>query len=133
ELSGGTAPEGVESESVTLDEEETKRAERMVEGLVKRFKRSVKTERVVKGTSKPKASERQGKRSGKSSKNLSPAKSASKTGSKKRARSSKSSGNVKDVVETVSRAASSLVESVSSVALNLTGGRAKKGTKRTKR
>ncbi|HEX8174995.1 MAG TPA: NAD-dependent epimerase/dehydratase family protein [Pyrinomonadaceae bacterium] len=129
ELSGGVAPGGVESESVKLDEDEAKQAEEMVDGIVKRFKRSVKTERVVKGTSKPKASERLGKQDGKARR---PAKSA-KTGSKKRTRPAKSSGNTSDMVETVSRAASSLVESVSAVALNLTRGRAKKGTKRAKR
>lgn len=139
ELSGGSAPAGAVSESVTLDEEETAQAEEMVEGLVKRFKRSVKTERAVKGTSKPKASGRTGKRSqkaqpsAKSTKAASPAKSRSKAGSKKRSGPAESSGNVNDVVKTVSRAASSLVESVSSVALGLSRGRAKKGTKRARR
>ncbi|HYO92610.1 MAG TPA: NAD(P)H-binding protein, partial [Pyrinomonadaceae bacterium] len=139
EMSGGTATAGVESESVTLDEDQAKKAEEMVEGIVKRFNRSVKTERVVKGTSKPKASDRIQKRStkagppAKSLKAASPAKSRSKTGSKKRSGPAKSSGDVNDMVETVSRAASSLVESVSSVAQSLTRGRAKKSTKRARR
>lgn len=150
ELSGGTAPEGVQSETVKLDEAEADEVEQMVEGLVKRFKRSVKTERVVKGTSKPKASGRFGKQNGKTgrtaktaalrddakgkpSKAAGPAGSASGKGSKKRSRTAKSSGNVNDVVKTVSRAASSLVESVSSVAQNLTGRRAKKGAKKARR
>jgi NADH dehydrogenase len=131
EISGGTAPVGVESETVKLDEDEAAQAEEMVEGIVKRFKRSVKTERVAKGTSKPKASERLGERKGRSSKAAAAsAKGRSKAGSKKRSGPAESSG---DVVETVSRAASSLVESVSSVALSLTRGRTKKSTKRTRR
>lgn len=141
EISGGTAPGGVESDSVTLDEEETRRAEEMVEGLVKRYKRSVKTERVVKGTSKPKASARGKKGSkapqrsakGKRTQAVGRAKSASVQSSKKRSRSSKSSGNVNDVVETVSQAASSLIDTVSSAARSLTRSRGtKKGAKRAK-
>lgn len=151
EMSGGVAPEGVESDSVTLDEEETKRAEEMVEGLVKRYKREEKTERVVKGSSEPKASSRTEKRNGKahrpakslkspartqrakgkSPQAVSAGKGTAKRGSKKRAAPGKTSGSVNDMVETVSQAASSLIDTVSSAALNLTRQRGtKKGAKR---
>lgn len=153
EISAGVAPGGVESESVTLDEEDAKRAEEMVEGLVKRYKRSVKAERVDEGTGRAKASSRLEKRNGKArrpakslqssarregtkgkrSQALSADKSASKRNAKKRDGSAESSGDVNEVVETVSQAAASLFESVSNAALNLTRAAGKKGARRDRR
>ncbi|MBD0369561.1 MAG: complex I NDUFA9 subunit family protein [Pyrinomonadaceae bacterium] len=121
ELSGGTAPGGVKSESVTLDEERAARAEAMIEGLVKRYNLSVKAEHADKGTRKARASSRLKKPKGKS---------ASRRSAKKPGDSVEPSDNVSDVVETVSQAASSLVESVSAAALNLTRAASKKGAKK---
>lgn len=133
ELSGGRAPDGVRSESLTLDEAGAKRAEAMIEGLVKRYNQSVKAEHAEKGTRKARASSRLKKSKGKATGTADNVKSASERSAKRRRASAGPSGNVDEVAKTVSAAASSLVETVSAAALNLTRAASKKGAKKAGR
>jgi uncharacterized protein YbjT (DUF2867 family) len=149
DLSRGSAPLGVESESVTLEDDEAEKAERMVARLVKRFKRAEKHERVESGKRLASASAKS--RKGKSStertrtaqRNTARVAPASKTtrakesgerfswgGSKKRTPDGRAGRNVADAIDAVSQAASTLVGSVSAAALNLTRAATKKGLKK---
>jgi NADH dehydrogenase len=150
EMSGGVASQGIESASVTLDEEEARRVEQRIEGLVKRYKRSMKAARAAtdKRTRRPKASSKKGNwRSGLAASALSgpvhrKAAKASGTngngsrlskGSSKKKDNSVESAGTQEIVETVSHAASSLVESCSSAAFKLTRAAAGKDAKRARR
>jgi uncharacterized protein YbjT (DUF2867 family) len=132
EMSGGRAPVGVQSGSQTLSEEEAERVEQMVEGLMKRYKKSVRAtdtsdavktradDSKSKSTVRPKAAQRYGRK-------------PSNAGTKKRDASTEATAAVSGAIDTVSEAASSLVKSLSSAASNLTQGARRAGRKRTKR
>lgn len=153
DLSGGSAPGGVESEEVTLDEAEARKAERVVEGIVKSYKRTVKAEsnprikderkassssargskRKTRLSPQPKTMARGGKAQAKSPAGRSAGGGgASQKSSKKRGAAQAQSGG-KDLVGAVSEAASSLVKSLSSAAASLRGGGKKKRARKSRR
>jgi NADH dehydrogenase len=122
ELSGGTAPRGVQSESDTLDEEETASAVRMIQTIMKRYKRVMNAARAE-GIEKPPSPRAASKL--KTRRTTSRRKSSQKQSAAKDARAS-----VGDAVGKMTEAASSLLQTVSSAASQLTQaskkGRAKK-------
>jgi uncharacterized protein YbjT (DUF2867 family) len=116
EISGGTAPDGVKSETETLDEAEAERAERKIEELLKGYRRSVKAaQNGVAGNGQAAASGRpeRARKTETSAKGR-----PRRQGSKKNSDEAEDAveGTFNDTVETVSQAASSLVESVSEAA-----------------
>jgi uncharacterized protein YbjT (DUF2867 family) len=140
ELSGGAAPQGVKSETITLDEEETTRAVGMIERIMKSYRREVKAARVEglekapsprasrkvekektrPGASRLKSSARgQGARA-KESQTGGKGTGASKRSTKKIASTEEARASVGDALGRMTEAASSLIQSVSSAASGLT-------------